>query len=90
VPPFTSSPATSGAEDLGATIESASGGLGGTPTVAAEGTVGSTEFAICATIDGPLTFGQIRGTVAGTPIRIDAAAVGNGWVAVGWLLTGWS
>ncbi len=62
-----------GAEDLHATVERASGGLGGTRTVAVDGTLGSTEFTIYATIDGPLTFGQIRGTVAGTPIRIDAA-----------------
>jgi hypothetical protein len=63
-----------GAEALDATVEAAaSGGLGGTRTVAADGTLGSTEFTIHATIDGPLTFGQIRGTVAGTPIRIDAA-----------------
>ena len=62
-----------GAEDLDATVESASGGLGGTRTVAVEGTVGSTEFTVYATIDGPLTLGQIRGTVAGTSIRIDAA-----------------
>ena len=63
-----------GAEDLDATVEAAApGGLGGTRTVAADGTLGSTEFTIYATIDGPLTFGQIRGTVAGTPIHIDAA-----------------
>jgi hypothetical protein len=62
-----------GAEDLHATAERASGGLDGTRTVAVDGTIGSTEFTIYATIDGPLTFGQIRGTVAGAPIRIDAA-----------------
>lgn len=62
-----------GAEALDATVESASGGLGGTRTVAVDGTLGSTEFTIYATIDGSLTFGQIRGTVAGTSIRIDAA-----------------
>jgi hypothetical protein len=63
-----------GAEDFDATVEAAaSGGLGGTRTVAVDGTLGSTEFTIYATIDGPLTFGQIRGTVAGTPIHIDAA-----------------
>ncbi len=62
-----------GAEALDATVESASGGLGGTSTVAVDGTVGSIEFTIYAAIDGPLTFGQIRGTVAGIPIRIDAA-----------------
>jgi hypothetical protein len=61
-----------GAEDLHATAERASGGLGGR-TVAVDGTLGGTEFTIYATIDGPLTSGQIRGTVAGTPIRIDAA-----------------
>ena len=62
-----------GAEDLDATVERASGGLGGTRTVAVDGTLGNTEFTIYATIDGPLTSGQIRGTVAGTSIRIDAA-----------------
>jgi hypothetical protein len=62
-----------GAEALGATVETASGGLGSTSTVAVDGTLGGTEFTIYAAIDGPLTFGQIRGTVAGTPIRIDAA-----------------
>src|SRR6266851_4932858 len=63
-----------GAEALDATVEAAaSGGLGGTRTVAVDGTLGSTEFTIYATIDGPLTFGQIRGTVAGTSIHIDAA-----------------
>ena len=61
-----------GADDLAATAQSASGGLGSTRTVAVEGTLGSTEFTIYATVDGPLTSGQIRGTVAGTPIRIDA------------------
>jgi hypothetical protein len=62
-----------GADALDATVESASGGLGSTRTVAVDGTVGSIEFTIYAAIDGPLTFGQIRGTVAGTSIRIDAA-----------------
>ena len=65
-----------GAEALDATVERASGGLGSTRTVAVDGTVGSIEFTIYAAIDGPLTFGQIRGTVAGTPIRIDAARTG--------------
>jgi hypothetical protein len=65
-----------GAEDLDATVEAAaSGGLGGTRTVAVDGTLGSAEFTIYATIDGPLTFGQIRGTVAGTSILIDAARI---------------
>jgi hypothetical protein len=62
-----------GAEALHATVESASGGLRGTRTVAVEGALGSTEFTIFGTIDGSLNFGQIRGTVAGTPIHIDAA-----------------
>jgi hypothetical protein len=62
-----------GAEALDATVETASGGLGSTSTVAVDGTLGGTEFTIYAAIDGPLTFGQIRGTVAGTSIRIDAA-----------------
>lgn len=65
-----------GAENLDATVERASGGLGG-KTVAVDGTLDSTEFTIYATIDGPLTFGQIRGTVAGTPIRIDAERTGQ-------------
>ena len=62
-----------GAEDLDATVETASGGLGSTRTVAVDGTLGSTEFTIYAAIDGPLTSGRIRGTVAGNSIRIDAA-----------------
>jgi hypothetical protein len=64
-----------GAEALDATVEAAAapGGMGGTRTIAADGTLGGTEFTIYATIDGPLTSGKLRGTVAGTPIRIDAA-----------------
>jgi hypothetical protein len=61
-----------GTEDLHATVETASGGLGSTRTVAVDGRLGGTEFTIYAAIDGPLTRGQIRGTVAGNPIRIDA------------------
>jgi len=61
-----------GAEDLDATAQTASGGLGSTGTVAVDGTLGSTEFTIYAAIDGPLTSGRIRGTVAGNSIRIDA------------------
>jgi len=45
----------------------------GRDLVAADGTLGSTKFTIYATIDGPLTSGKLRGTVAGIPIRIDAA-----------------
>jgi hypothetical protein len=62
-----------GAEALDATVETASGGLGSTSTVAVDGTLGGTEFTIYAAIDGPLASGQIRGTVAGIPIRLDAA-----------------
>jgi hypothetical protein len=62
-----------GAEDLDATVETASGGLGSTRTVAVDGTLGNAEFTIYAAVDGALTHGQIRGTVAGSPIRIDAA-----------------
>lgn len=62
-----------GAADLKATVERVSGGLGSTSTVAVEGMLGSTAFTIYAAIDGPLTSGQIRGTVAGSPIRLDAA-----------------
>ena len=62
-----------GAELLDATVETASGGLGSTKTVAIDGTLGSTEFTIYAAIDGSLTSGRIRGTVAGNSIRIDAA-----------------
>lgn len=61
-----------GAEGLDATVETASGGLGSTRTVAVDGTLGSTEFTIYAAIDGPLTSGRIRGTVEGNSIRIDA------------------
>jgi hypothetical protein len=64
-----------GTEALGATVEAAAppGGMGSSRTIAADGTLGSTEFTIYATIDGPLTSGKLRGTVAGVPIRIDAA-----------------
>jgi len=64
-----------GTEALDATVEAAAppGGMGSSSTIAADGTLGSTEFTIYATIDGPLTSGKLRGTVAGTPIRIDAA-----------------
>lgn len=62
-----------GAEDLHATVQTASGGLGSTSTVAVDGTLGSTEFTIYAAIDGSHSRGQIRGTVAGNPIRITAA-----------------
>jgi hypothetical protein len=62
-----------GAEDVDATVESASGGLGSTSTVAVDGTLGSTEYTIYAAIDGSLTSAKIRGTVGGNSIRIDAA-----------------
>lgn len=62
-----------GTEALDATVETVSGGFGSTSTVAVDGTLGSTEYTIYAAINGPLTAGQIRGTVAGNPIRIDAA-----------------
>jgi hypothetical protein len=63
-----------GVEALDARVEAAAapGGRGGTRTIAADGTLGSTEFTIYATIDGPLTIGHIRGIVAGAPMRIDA------------------
>jgi hypothetical protein len=61
-----------GAEDLRAAVETASGGLGSTRTVAVDGTLGGTEFTIYAAVDGSLTRAQIRGAVAGSPIRIDA------------------
>jgi hypothetical protein len=60
-----------GAEALDATVKAV--GRRGGRTVTAGGTLGSTEFAIDATIDGRLTFGRLRGTVAGAPISIDAA-----------------
>ena len=62
-----------GALALDATVETASGGLGSTSTVAVDGTLGSTRYTIYAAIDGPLTAAKIRGTVAGTSIRVDAA-----------------
>jgi hypothetical protein len=64
-----------GTDSLDATVEAAAppGGMGSSRTIAADGTLGSTEFTIYATIDGPLTSGKLRGTVAGTSIRIDAA-----------------
>lgn len=66
-----------GAQSLDATIETASGGLGSTSTVAVDGTLGSTQFTIYAAVDGPRTSGRLRGTVAGRPIRIDAARSGQ-------------
>ena len=64
-----------GAEALDVSVEAAEApaGLGGSPAIAANGTLGGTEFTIYATIDGPLTFGHVRGTVAGAPVSIDAA-----------------
>jgi hypothetical protein len=62
-----------GADDLAATVETASAGLGSSRTVAVDGTLGSTGFTIYAAIDGPLTAGRIRGTIAGNSIRVDAA-----------------
>lgn len=62
-----------GALALDAAVETASGGLGSTLTVAVDGTLGNARYTIYAAIDGPLTAAKIRGTVAGTSIRIDAA-----------------
>jgi hypothetical protein len=62
-----------GAVALEATAERISGGLGSTSTVAVDGKLGGTDFTIYAAVDGPLTTGKIRGTVAGAAIRIDAA-----------------
>ncbi|HEY6478631.1 MAG TPA: hypothetical protein VIZ00_01290 [Streptosporangiaceae bacterium] len=63
-----------GADALEATVEAAAtGGLGGTPTVAVDGTLGTTAFTIFAAIDGGRASGKIRGTVDGTSIRIDAS-----------------
>lgn len=62
-----------GGQALDATIETASGGFGSTSTVAVDGTLDSTEYTIYAAIDGSLTAAKIRGSVAGTSIRIDAA-----------------
>lgn len=61
-----------GPEELEATVGRASAGLGSTGTVAVEGTLGSTGFMIYAAVDGSLTSGKVGGTVAGSPIRIDA------------------
>jgi hypothetical protein len=62
-----------GAEALDATVRAV--GRPGGRTVTVGGALGSTEFAIDAFIDGRLTFGHIRGTVAGTPISIDAERI---------------
>jgi hypothetical protein len=63
-----------GEEALRATVESAVPPPGwSSQTIAADGTLGSAQFTIYATIDGPRTAGKLRGTVAGAPIRIDAA-----------------
>jgi hypothetical protein len=61
-----------GGQALDATVETASGGLGSTKTIAADGELGGTDFTIYAAIDGSLTTAKIRGSVAGTVIRIDA------------------
>jgi hypothetical protein len=60
-----------GGEALEATVGAA--GRRGARTVSADGTLGSTEFTISASVNGSLTFGDIRGTVAGAPVHIDAA-----------------
>lgn len=57
---------------LEATAERVSGGLGSTSTIAVDGRVGGTDFTIYAAIDGPLTTGKIRGSLAGAAIRLDA------------------
>lgn len=62
-----------GAVALEATAERIAGGLGSTSAVAVDGRLGGTDFTIYAAVDGPLTTGKIRGTVAGAAIRIDAA-----------------
>jgi hypothetical protein len=62
-----------GTQALDASVETASGGLGSTSTVAIDGTLGGTEYTIYAAIDGSLTAAKIRGSVAGTSVRIDAA-----------------
>lgn len=61
-----------GGQALDATIETASGGFGSTSTVAVDGTLDSTEYTVYAAINGSLTAAKIRGSVAGTSIRIDA------------------
>lgn len=59
-------------QDLEATAERVSGGLGSTSTIAVDGRAGGTDFTIFAAIDGPLTAGKIRGSLAGIAIRLDA------------------
>jgi len=61
-----------GTQVLDATVETASGGLGSTKTIAADGQLGGTDFTIYAAIDSSLTTAKIRGSVAGSAIRIDA------------------
>lgn len=58
---------------LRATAERASGGLGSTSTVAVDGTLDGTDYTIYGAVDGSLTTGQIRGAVAGAPVRLDLA-----------------
>ena len=61
-----------GGEALEVGVEAA--GLSDAKTVTAAGTLGSTGFAISASVSGSLTSGDIRGTVAGAPLHISAAS----------------
>jgi hypothetical protein len=56
-----------------AEVNAASGGLGSTSTVAAEGTVGDTRFQLFGALSTDLTRAIVRGSVDGAPVCIDAA-----------------
>ena len=60
-----------GAVHLEATVQSASGGLCDTRTVAVDGTYGTTPFMIYATIDGGLSRGIVHGTIDGITVHLD-------------------
>ena len=56
-----------------AEVNAASGGLGSTSTVAAEGTVGDSRFQLFGALSTDLTRAIVRGSVDGAPVCIDAA-----------------
>ena len=60
-----------GAQTLDVAVKSA--GQAGTRTIAADGKLGGTGFTLYASVDGPLESALIGGTVAGQPVRIEAA-----------------
>ena len=55
-----------------AVVSAATGGLGSTKAVVAEGTVGETPFELYAALSGDLTKAVVRGSVDGLSISLDA------------------